>query len=133
MDLLRSAPDLAKSALYGTGLTVGGLLLLGIVLAIANKDITWVVGPIGAVIEAIRWAVMVATVVWGPALTVGPWLALLALWGVGRRQQTAPQWTLPAQQRDTAGAPITPSIVVTALRDLGIAPLRGAIKEMGDA
>ncbi|MDX3535733.1 ATP-binding protein [Streptomyces sp. MB09-01] len=133
MDLLRSAPDLAKSALYGTGLTVGGLLLLGIVLAIANKDITCVVGPIGAVIEAIRWIVVVATVVWGPALTVGPWLALLALWGVGRRQQTAPQWTLPVRQRDTAGAPITPSIVVTALRDLGIAPLRGAIKEMGDA
>ncbi|WP_328620978.1 ATP-binding protein [Streptomyces sp. NBC_00354] len=133
MDLLRSAPDLAKSALYGTGLTVGGLLLLGIVLAIANKDITWVIGPIGAVIEAIRWAVMVATVVWGPALTVGPWLALLALWGVGRRQQTAPQWTLPAQQRDDTGAPITPSIVVTALRDLGIATLRKAINEMGDA
>nr|WSW60113.1 ATP-binding protein [Streptomyces sp. NBC_00998] len=133
MDLLRSAPDLAKSALYGTGLTVGGLLLLGIVLAIANKDITWVIGPIGAVIEAIRWIAVVATVVWGPALTVGPWLALLALWGVGRRQQTAPQWTLPAQQRDDAGAPITPSIVVTALRDLGIAPLRSAIKDMGDA
>ncbi|MFB7254197.1 FtsK/SpoIIIE domain-containing protein [Streptomyces nojiriensis] len=132
MDLLRSAPDLAKSAAYGTGLAVGGLLLLGIVLAIANKDITWVIGPISAVIEAIRWIVVVATVVWGPALTVGPWLALLALWGVGRRQQTAPQWTMPAQQRDDAGAPITPSIVVTALRDLGIAPLRNAIKEMGD-
>jgi S-DNA-T family DNA segregation ATPase FtsK/SpoIIIE len=31
------------------------------------------------------------------------------------------------------GEPITPSIVVKALRDLGIAPLRNAIKEMGDA
>ncbi|MFE9223001.1 FtsK/SpoIIIE domain-containing protein, partial [Streptomyces lavendulae] len=72
------------------------------------------------------------TVVWGPALVIGPWLALLALWGVGRHQQTAPQWTFPAQQRDNTGAPITPSIVVTALRDLGIAPLRNAIKEMGD-
>ncbi|MFD9262771.1 FtsK/SpoIIIE domain-containing protein [Streptomyces sp. NPDC059538] len=133
MDLLKAPQDAVKSAAYGTGLTIGGLLLLGIVLAIANKDISWVVGPIGAVIEAIRWAVMVATVVWGPALTVGPWLALLALWGVGRRQQTAPQWMLPAQQRDSVGAPITPSIVVTALRDLGITPLRKAINEMGDA
>ncbi|MFJ6778412.1 ATP-binding protein [Streptomyces yangpuensis] len=133
MDLLKAPQDAVKSVAYGAGLTVGGLLLLGIILAIGNKDITWVVGPISAVIEAIRWAVMVATVVWGPALTVGPWLALLALWGVGRHQQTAPQWTLPAQQRDDAGAPITPSIVVTALRDLGIAPLRKAIKEMGDA
>ncbi|MGW6857331.1 FtsK/SpoIIIE domain-containing protein [Streptomyces xanthophaeus] len=133
MDLIKAPKDMAMNALYGTGLTIGGLLLLGIVLAIANKDITWVIGPIGAVIEAIRWAVVVATVVWGPALTVGPWLGLLALWGVGRRQETAPQWTLPAQQRDDTGAPITPSIVVTALRDLGIAPLRKAIKDMGDA
>ncbi|RSS86346.1 ATP-binding protein, partial [Streptomyces sp. WAC05950] len=84
-------------------------------------------------IAAIHWIVMVGTVIWGPAVTVGPWLALLALWGVGRKQQTAPQWTLPAKERDTAGAPITPSVVVTALRDLGIAPLRSAIKEMGDA
>ncbi|MFF2787607.1 FtsK/SpoIIIE domain-containing protein [Streptomyces sp. NPDC058049] len=133
MDLLKAPQDAVKSAAYGTGLTIGGLLLLGIVLAIANKDASWIIAPINAVIEAIAAIVHVATVVWGPAVTVGPWLALLALWSVGRQRQTAPQWALPAQQRDDAGAPITPSIVVTALRDLGIAPLRGAIKEMGDA
>ncbi|MFD9376103.1 ATP-binding protein [Streptomyces sp. NPDC059999] len=133
MDLLKAPQDAARSALFGTGLTVGGLLAMGIVLAIANKDIRDVIAPISAVIEAIRWIVHVGTIVWGPAVTIGPWLALLALWGVGRQRQTAPQWALPAQQRDDAGAPITPSIVVTALRDLGIGPLRGAIKEMGDA
>ncbi|MFD6182646.1 ATP-binding protein [Streptomyces goshikiensis] len=132
MDLLKAPLDLAKSAAVGTGLTVGSLLALGIVLAIANKDITDVIAPIAAVIDTIGWIVYIATVVWGPAIILGPWLGLLALWGVGRHQQTAPQWTLPAQQRDDAGAPITPSIVVTALRDLGIAPLRKAIKEMGD-
>ncbi|MFI1284480.1 ATP-binding protein [Streptomyces sp. NPDC020858] len=133
MDLLKAPQDAVKSAAYGTGLTAGGLLLLGIVLAIANKDASWILAPITAVIEAVDRIVYVATVVWGPAVTLGPWLALVALWGVGRHQQTAPQWTLPAQQRDDVGAPITPSIVVTALRDLGIAPLRKAIKEMGDA
>ncbi|MER6313473.1 FtsK/SpoIIIE domain-containing protein [Streptomyces sp. NPDC001581] len=133
MDLLKAPQDAVKSAAYGTGLTIGGLLLLGVVLAIANKDASWILAPIAAVIDAVGAIVYVATVVWGPAVTVGPWLALLALWGVGRHQQTAPQWALPAQQRDDAGAPITPSIVVTALRDLGIAPLRKAIKEMGDA
>ncbi|MGY4392124.1 FtsK/SpoIIIE domain-containing protein [Streptomyces sp. TE12347] len=133
MDLLKAPQDAVKSAGYGTGLTAGGLLLLGIVLAIANKDASWILAPINAVIEAIAAIVYVGTVVWGPAVTIGPWLALLALWGVGRQRQTAPQWALPAQQRDEAGAPITPSIVVTALRDLGIAPLRNAIKEMGDA
>ncbi|MEU4733284.1 FtsK/SpoIIIE domain-containing protein [Streptomyces sp. NPDC023588] len=133
MDLLKAPQDAVKSAAYGTGLTIGGLLLLGIVLAIANKDASWILAPIAAVIDAVGAIVYVATVVWGPAVTIGPWLALLALWGVGRHQQTAPQWALPVQQRDDAGAPITPSIVVTALRDLGIAPLRKAIKEMGDA
>ncbi|MEC4573630.1 ATP-binding protein [Streptomyces virginiae] len=133
MDLLKAPQDAVKSAGYATGLTAGGLLLLGIVLAIATKDPSWILAPLATVIAAIHWVVMVGTVVWGPTVTVGPWLALLALWAVGRKQQTAPQWTLPAKERDTAGAPITPSIVVTALRDLGIAPLRGAIKEMGDA
>ncbi|MFD9724264.1 ATP-binding protein [Streptomyces sp. NPDC059072] len=133
MDLLKAPEDAVKSVAYGAGLTVGGLLLLGIVLAVANKDASWILAPIKALIDAIAAIVYVGTVVWGPAVTVGPWLALLALWGVGRHQQTAPQWALPAQQRDDAGAPITPSIVVTALRDLGIAPLRKAIKEMGDA
>ncbi|MDX3534316.1 FtsK/SpoIIIE domain-containing protein [Streptomyces sp. MB09-01] len=133
MDLLKAPQDAVKSAAYGTGLTAGGLLLLGVVLAIANKDASWILAPLAAVIDAVGAIVYVATVVWGPAVTVGPWLALLALWGVGRHQQTAPRWALPAQQRDDVGAPITPSIVVTALRDLGIAPLRKAIKEMGDA
>ncbi|MFE2239283.1 FtsK/SpoIIIE domain-containing protein [Streptomyces virginiae] len=132
MDLLKAPQDAVKSAAYGTGLTLGGLLLLGIVLAMANKDATWILAPITAVIDAIGAIVYVATVVWGPAVTVGPWLALLALWGVGRQKQTAPDWAMPAGQRDTAGARITPSVVVTALRDLGIAPLRNAIKEMGD-
>ncbi|MGW6940172.1 FtsK/SpoIIIE domain-containing protein [Streptomyces xanthophaeus] len=133
MDLLKAPLDLAKSAAVGTGLSVGSLLALGIVLAIANKDVTDVIAPLSAVIDAIGWIIWLATVVWGPAVTIGPWLALLALWGVGRRQQTAPQWALPAQQRDSVGAPITPSIVVTALRDLGITPLRKAINNMGDA
>ncbi|MEU9719064.1 ATP-binding protein [Streptomyces sp. NPDC047976] len=133
MDLLKAPQDAVKSALYGTGLTVGGLLALGIVLAVANKDVTDVVTPISAAIEFIRWIVYVATVVWSPLVTVGPWLALLALWQVGRQRQTAPAWAMPPAHRDDAGAPITPSVVVTALRDLGIAPLRNAIKEMGDA
>ncbi|MEU9230852.1 ATP-binding protein [Streptomyces subrutilus] len=133
MDLLKAPQDAVKSVAYGTGLTIGGLLLLGIVLAIANKDASWILAPLTFVVEAISAIVYVGTIVWGPAVTVGPWLALLALWQVGRQKQTAPAWAMPAGQRDDAGAPITPSIVVTALRDLGIAPLRSAIKDMGDA
>ncbi|MER7761383.1 ATP-binding protein [Streptomyces sp. NPDC097619] len=133
MDLIKAPQDVARNALYALGVSIGGLLGLGIILAIANEDPADILGPLTAAVELIRWVTVAATVVWGPLVTVGPWAVLAALWGLGRQRQAAPAWALPAQHRDDAGAPITPSIVVTALRDLGIAPLRNAIKEMGDA
>ncbi|MER7663000.1 FtsK/SpoIIIE domain-containing protein [Streptomyces sp. NPDC096193] len=133
MDLLTSPIDAAKSALVGTGMGIGSLVALGVVLAIANKDAADVVTPLMAVIEFIRLMVTIVQVVWGPLVTVGPLLALLALWAVGRKQQAAPAWALPANVRNGEGEPITPSIVVKALRDLGVPALRNAIKEMGDA
>ncbi|MFJ8724501.1 ATP-binding protein [Streptomyces sp. NPDC093269] len=133
MDLLHSPVDAAKGALVGTGMGIGGLVALGVVLAIANKDVSDVITPIAAVIEFIALLIRIVQIVWGPALTIGPFLALLALWAVGSKQHAAPAWALPANTRSSEGEPITPSIVVKALRDLGIAPLRGAIKEMGDA
>ncbi len=132
MELLSAPVKAAKGAAAAAGLTAGGLLLLGIILAIANKNFSDLATPTLALIELVRWIVVIITVVWGPLVTLGPWAGLLALWGVGRHQQAAPQWVLPARSADV-GAPITPSVVVTALRDLGISPLRAAIKEMGDA
>ncbi|MGV9604072.1 ATP-binding protein [Streptomyces sp. NPDC003631] len=133
MDLLHSPVDAAKGALVGTGMGIGGLVALGVVLAIANKDVSDVITPIAAVIEFIALLIRIVQIVWGPALTIGPFLALLALWAVGSKQHAAPAWALPANTGSSEGEPITPSIVVKALRDLGVAPLRGAIKEMGDA
>ncbi|MEC4018865.1 FtsK/SpoIIIE domain-containing protein [Streptomyces sp. H27-D2] len=133
MDLLTAPGRIAKGAAIGAGLTGGTLLSLGIAMAVASGDVADVGVPVMGFIGLVNWAIVVATLVWGPLVTVGPWLALLALWGVGRQRQAAPQWALPAAQRATDGAPITPSIVVTAMRDLGIAALRTAIRDMGDA
>ncbi|MFP3989344.1 FtsK/SpoIIIE domain-containing protein [Streptomyces sp. E11-3] len=133
MDLLHSPVDAAKGVLVGTGMSIGTLVTLGVVLAIANKDITDVITPLMAVIEFIRLLITIITIVWGPLLTLGPFLALLGLWAVGQHQQAAPQWALPANARTGEGEPITPSIVVKALRDLGIPAMRTAVKEMGDA
>ncbi|MGM9386146.1 FtsK/SpoIIIE domain-containing protein [Streptomyces antibioticus] len=133
MDLLTSPIDAAKGVAAGAGMGIGGLVALGIVMAIATKDVTDVVTPLMAVVEFINLLIWIVQVVWGPLVSLGPFLALLALWAVGSKQQAAPQWALPATVRSGAGEPITPSIVVKALRDLGIAPLRNAIKEMGDA
>jgi S-DNA-T family DNA segregation ATPase FtsK/SpoIIIE len=133
MDLLRAPQQIAKATAVGRAATAGGLLGLGIVMAIAEKDPAQVIGPIMFTIEAIRWAVVIFHLVWGPAVFLAPWMLLLGLWHTGRQRQTAPQWAMPSHQRFTDGEPITPSIVVTALRDLGIGPLRTAIKKMEDA
>lgn len=133
MDLLHSPLDVAKGAAVTTGMGIGGLVLLGIAMAVATKDATDVVTPLMAVVKFINLLITIVRVVWGPALTIGPFLALLALWSVGAHQKAAPQWALPAAARSGEGELITPSIVVKALRDLGVPALRNAIKEMGDA
>ncbi|GHF25945.1 ATP-binding protein [Streptomyces griseoluteus] len=133
MDLLHSPLDAAKGAAVTTGMGIGGLVLLGVAMAVATKDATEVVTPLMAVIKFINLMVTIVQVVWGPAVSLAPFLALLALWSVGAHQQAAPQWALPDRVRNGEGEPITPSIVVKALRDLGVPALRNAIKEMGDA
>ncbi|WP_406366136.1 ATP-binding protein [Streptomyces sp. NBC_00645] len=133
MDLLHSPVDAAKGVAVSAGMGVGSLVALGVVMAIATKDVTQVVTPLMATIDFINLLITIVRVVWGPALAIGPFLALLALWAIGSKQQAAPAWALPENVRNSEGEPITPSIVVKALRDLGVPALRNAIKEMGDA
>ncbi|MEV0183824.1 ATP-binding protein [Streptomyces sp. NPDC050625] len=131
MDLLQlalNAPKAVASATVGTG---GILLMLGILLAWANHDVHDVLTPTETVVDLVRWVAFIAGIVWDPFLFAAPWIGLAAVWAVGRHRHTAPQWALPAQARDLGG-PITPSIVVTAFRDLGISPLRKSIEAMGD-
>ncbi|WP_181806486.1 FtsK/SpoIIIE domain-containing protein [Streptomyces shenzhenensis] len=132
MDLLHSPIEAAKGAAISAGTGVGVLVALGVCMAIATKDATEVVTPLMAVIKFINLMITIVQVVWGPAITIGPFLALLALWSVGAHQKAAPSWSMPEHQRSSEGEPITPSIVVKALRDLGVPALRNAIKEMGD-
>ncbi|MGW0763833.1 FtsK/SpoIIIE domain-containing protein, partial [Streptomyces sp. NPDC002814] len=133
MDLLHSPVEVAKGAAVGTGMGIGVLVALGVVMALNSKDAGDVITPLKATIDFIATLIRIIQVVWGPAITIGPFLALLALWAVGSKQQAAPQWALPANIRNGEGEPITPSIVVKALRDLGVPALRNAIKDMGDA
>lgn len=134
MDLLTAPEKVVKGAALGTAGGVGTLIVIGIALAIANKNPADVITPLKAFIDLIRLLVVIAAIVWGPLVAAAPWAALAGVWAVGRHRGAAPAWALPTATRgEDAGAPLTPSIVVTALRDLGVAPLRTAIKEMGDA
>ncbi|MFI0222330.1 FtsK/SpoIIIE domain-containing protein [Streptomyces lydicus] len=133
MDLLHSPVEAAKGVVVGAGMSVGVLVTLGVVMALNTGHVGDVITPLTATIDFIALLIRIVQVVWGPALSIGPLLALLALWSVGRKQHAAPAWALPANVRSDEGEPITPSIVVKALRDLGVPALARAIKEMGDA
>jgi S-DNA-T family DNA segregation ATPase FtsK/SpoIIIE len=131
MDLLQltlNAPKAIGAAILST---TGLLLAIGILLAWANHDIRDVITPMQAVVELVQWIAVIAGIVWGPFLAAAPWIGLAAVWAVGQHRHTAPQWALPVQARDLGG-PITPSVVVTAFRDLGISALRKSIEAMGD-
>lgn len=131
MDLIRTLIYLPKAIGYATATSAGVLLLLGILLAWANQDVSDVLTPVETVIDLVRLIAFVGGVIWDPLLITAPWIGLAAVWAVGRHRHTAPQWALPVRDRDMGG-PITPSIVVVAFRDLGISPLRKAIENMGD-
>ncbi|WP_406125810.1 FtsK/SpoIIIE domain-containing protein [Streptomyces canus] len=133
MDLLHSPLDAAKGVGVGVGMGIGVLVALGVVMAINTHDVTDVITPLKATIDFIATLIRIVQIVWPTALVLGSLFALLAVWTVGSKQQAAPQWALPANVRSGEGEPITPSIVVKALRDLGIPAMRNAIKEMGDA
>ncbi|MGW2742804.1 FtsK/SpoIIIE domain-containing protein [Streptomyces sp. NPDC001450] len=133
MDLLHSPLDAAKGLGVGVGTGAAGLVALGVVMAINSHDVKDVVTPIKAVIDFIATLIRIVQIVWPYAVVLGPLFALLALWAVGSKQQAAPAWALPDNVRNGEGEPITPSIVVKALRDLGIPAMRNAIKDMGDA
>ncbi|WP_327401331.1 FtsK/SpoIIIE domain-containing protein [Streptomyces sp. NBC_01288] len=133
MDLLHSPVEAAKGVGVGAAMSVGVLVALGVVMAINTHDVTDVITPLMATIDFIATLIRIVQVIWPTAVILGPLFALLGLWAVGSKQQAAPQWALPANVRTGEGEPITPSIVVKALRDLGVPALRNAIKEMGDA
>ncbi|MET9411285.1 ATP-binding protein [Streptomyces sp. NPDC002935] len=131
MELITAMLSAPKALASAAGAGAGLLLILGLMLAWAEHDARQVLAPAEAVVDLVRWVSFIVGIVWGPALALAPWIGLAAVWAVGQQRHTAPQWALPPQQRD-AGGPITPSVVVTAFRDLGIAALRKSIEAMGD-
>lgn len=122
--------SLLKAALYGLGL----LLLAGILYGWANDDITVVDDPLRGTVRGVAWlmALVVALIVPLAWLTVAGVIG--GLWHAGRKYGEVPRWVAaPAARDDHNDVPITPSIVVTAFRDLGLSELRKAIVKMGDA
>lgn len=134
MDLLEAPAKLAKAGAIATVAATVMLGLVGLVLFAATGDANRFLVPFVATMNLIKWGVYVVALVWGPLVLALPWLLVLTLWWLGRKVgATPPVWLQPAAHRVACDDPITPSKVVTALRDLGISYLRNTIREMGDA
>lgn len=128
IELLQLALNAPKAVGAGLVASAGVLLVIGVMLAYANHDVSDVLTPINTAVDLVRWVAFIAGVVWDPLLYALPWIALAAVWAVGRHRQTAPSWALPAggDERD-----IVPdeNAILRALGNLALAPLNKAIKE----
>lgn len=134
---MKGLPGTAAAAAVAGITAIAGLIAIIFVLGLAvaaMKPLGWTWGEYWRF-----WATLVDVAI--TAAILGLWAApagvtlvwLYATWRAGR-QADLPVWMLPpGQRREDAGGPITPSVVVTAMRDLGIPALRKAIQAMGDA
>lgn len=134
MEQGEKAKQAARAWLIRLGMAFGSLLGIGVLLALATENVSRVLDPIRGVLDVVAWLAVAVTIVW-PFLLVGPPVVAVGyLWQVGRRHGETPRWAAsPSARVEHDDVPITPSIVVTALRDLGISELRKAIVKMGDA
>ena len=100
MDLLALPGRVAHSLVVGSGTLLALLLGIGVVLAVAERDVGQVAGPLLAAAGVVGVVALVVTVVWGPLLFAAPWLAVLGLWALGRSHGTGPSWRATASDAD---------------------------------
>jgi S-DNA-T family DNA segregation ATPase FtsK/SpoIIIE len=128
MTLLAAPVHVARGAAY----VAGGMLALGIAMAWKSGHPGEVLAPFIGVADVIDAVAGFVSATWRPALTASPFLtAVFCSWAGHTRGEIPARFAPAGQTPDTVA--ITPSIVLTALRDLGIAALRKAITEMADA
>lgn len=132
MELMSAPYHLVKGTVFGGALTVGGLIALGIMLAIVNKDPRNVFAPLLDALRLVKFLWTVCGYLYLPVALSLPALLVGWLWANGKNKGNVPNWLVPESQRTRDQEVITPSIVVKALRDLGVRPLTVAIKEMAD-
>ncbi|MGW4488859.1 FtsK/SpoIIIE domain-containing protein [Amycolatopsis sp. NPDC004368] len=129
MEWLDAPGKLIKAVVMGAAALVAGLLALGIVIAIANKDLADVLGPIKALMDLVQWVAWVVTISWTPIVAVAPWAILIALWNVGRKHTTPMTWAAPSADREGREQVPDEGAILNALRNLNLAPLNRKLKE----
>ena len=130
MDWVAAPGQLAKAVAVSVATVFGVLLGLGILLALAAKDIGRVLAPIEGVLSAIEWTAWAFAIAWGPFLLVAPSVAVLYLWNLGRTKGATPGWAQSTKATDDpVSSLITADAVVRALQHLGIPAMNKAFKD----
>lgn len=134
MELLKHAPvQVAHALVTSAVIAAGTLVLLGVIIAAADKQAGDVIRPMMDAAAFVRFVAQVTAVLFWPTVTLAPFAVLASLWSLGRQRAEMPTWLAPQGQKQAAGnGKITPSVVVVALRDLGVTALRAKIREMED-
>ncbi|ANJ07159.1 FtsK/SpoIIIE domain-containing protein [Streptomyces parvulus] len=128
VEMLQMMVNAPKAIAMGVVGSAGILLVLGMLLAWASRDVADVLTPLNTVVDLVGWVAFLASVVWEPLLTALPFLAVAGAWSVGRGQRTAPVWALPEDGDERDVVP-DENAILRALGKLGIAPLNAALKE----
>jgi S-DNA-T family DNA segregation ATPase FtsK/SpoIIIE len=119
-------------ALPGIALGLLGVLAaVGVLMAIASRNVKEVAAPVRAVAAFIGWAAVAFSVAWGPFLLAAPWIVVLVLYLAGRSYANASMtaWTVAGKDDgEDAGIVITADTIVLALQHLPISDLRKAFK-----
>ena len=129
MDWITAPIELTRTAAVLLLWSVGALLGLGAVLAVAHADLSWVLAPLATVVQAVAWLVWLAEAVWRPLLITLAVVGVVGVWQLGRRSGALPAWATPAHGRVDATMVITPGGIATALAHLGIPALNRAVKD----
>ncbi|MCG3748888.1 hypothetical protein [Amycolatopsis sp. Poz14] len=125
-----SAPGKVIKATVVGLLGLAGLLLgIGMVLAVKNGDVSEVLAPIGAVLDAIAFTVWFLTTYGVFLLVGGTVLGLGYLYQTGRTHGETPQWLAPKVEGNTMDELPDENTILNALKNLNIPGFKAALKE----
>ena len=128
IEMLQMMVNAPKAIAMGSVGAAGVLLILGLLLAWARRDVADVLTPLNTVVDLVGWVAFLASVIWEPLLNLLPFLAVAGAWAVGRNQKAAPTWALPADAGDQGVIP-DENAILRALGKLSIPQMNAAIKE----
>lgn len=120
---------LAKALVLTAAVLALMLLMLGLGLAVSNKDISQTLDPLLGVVEFIGWLAAAVAVVWAVLLIVGPFLLVGTLWHIGRTSGTTPGWVLADPAADAPSVLVTADGIVRSLQSLSIPKLDAGFKK----